>query len=152
MENKFFVPRSEWSGVEYRPELLAEERGRQILDALREAMPALNVGAEMAVKYGLKQTYKMGRAEYVFIITDDARIYAGTTGEYPSANMALVVDDGEPIKPQKFYPAGTRFCIIHCQWVLYNWKYNLPMQEGYYRSVRRTLAGHFEERLRQRGI
>jgi len=92
----------------------------------------------------------MGEAKRVEVRTDDG-CYVGTFGAYSSANMLLLAN-GEPIDLGKVYSAGTSLCIVHCRWEKRPWKYDLPMQEVFYRSLRRTFIGLIEQILRQQGF
>ncbi|MFH1291628.1 MAG: hypothetical protein ABIH87_00290 [bacterium] len=150
----FLVQRSDWRLATYIPQLVGEATGQQIVDALNDAVWALNAGSAMASKYGIKTApYKVGEIDTVIQNIEPGLVAIGSTGDYPSANMALTVNEGDLlIQPDQVYPVGIEFCIVHCQWAHVGWKHDLPIRENFYRSVRRTFAGLFEQQLRQRGI
>jgi len=67
--DQFLKQRSGWE-VEYRPRLLVEVTGQQIMDALHDASRALNAGSAMAVKYGIMRRRLPGGA----ILSHKARL------------------------------------------------------------------------------
>ncbi len=147
-----YKARSTRKEATYTPELCGAITGEQIVAALQVAMRRLNAGSSIVERWIVRGTpLNMGRARFVQV-EQDGGVVVGTTGEYPSANMVLLVD-GEPlIILEQEYPAGTEFCFIHCRWVEYPWEHDLPMDEGFYRSVRRTFVGWLEQGLRQHGL
>jgi len=145
--------RSSAEKVEYSPRLLAKVSGQELVDAMTVAIGCLNVGVQHAGAWGVagrQSKFTMGKVESVVVMAKEG-CYAGTTGEYPSANMLLLVD-GCGIELDRVYPAGASLCIVHCKWIAHQWKHDLPMQEGFYRSLRRTFVGWLETILRQQGF
>ncbi|MBW2968398.1 hypothetical protein KY362_08010 [Candidatus Woesearchaeota archaeon] len=151
-----YAERSSVKEATYMPNLEAAASPAQIINALEDALPYFNMGADHAVRYGMKdRKYQTGSLDLVIDRRGDALI-VGTKGPYPSANMALVALDGDEVyrflREGHKISAGTEFCFVHVQWDEHPWEHDLPMQESFYRSVRRTLAGHFEQGLRQQDI
>jgi hypothetical protein len=152
MQTDLFMPSIDWKIAQYQPELKAQAGGHQIMEALDHAVLRFNAGVATVENMNLvgKPAFRTGKLHIVSFA--DAM---GTTGAYPSANMALIID-GEPARKggRHVYPAGAKLCFVHCRWRDRDmWPENdLPMHDDFYRSVRRTMAGLLEFSLRQQGM
>ena len=142
-----FTVRSTWQEAQVRPQLLKEATGNQIVRALEVAVSALN--ATGVVRRKESKFFKMGEVQFAEDISDDGTC-VGTSGKYPSANMALLVDENPLISPEKAYPAGTQICIVHCFWDKNECtnEHSLPMLREIYRTIRRKFVVLIEEQLR----
>lgn len=157
---EIYVERSTASEAIFRPQLEVEATGIQIISAFESATAVLNAGSKVARQYcASPKLYRTGDLEVVVEdVSEEGIICLGSRGDYPSANMALVVlpdpnkELERTINKEELYKEGSEFCFIHVNWIKYDLKHDLPMKEGFYRSVRRTFAGLLEIELRQRGI
>jgi len=144
-------PRTDWEKAEYTPKLKADADVQKILDAFTSAILRFNAGQKLiAIQKLANEQLRTGEVEQV-CIEQDNKIFVGTKGDFPSANMLLLAD-GQPFEKDQTYHKDTSFCVIHCRWVEYSLKHVLPMQEAFYQAVRRTLTALLEQGLRQRRI
>ena len=148
----FYNKRSTWEQASYRVKLNSPATGAQILEALKQVFPALNRLAAGPPANGNR--YIFGTAEYEYRIDDRGRLHAGSWGEYPSANLLLLVGNG-PIDPEKRYSEGAQLVFIHIMWNGKPWTMELRTDgddvDAFYVSVRRCAASCLERVLRQRG-
>lgn len=166
--------RTDFRDATYMPRLSVEMTSEQINEAVQKAIFRLNAGQKIAdgETQGVNSSrLRLGTTNSMNIV-HEGMVAIGSQGDYPVANMLLLilppeifkpVDSGEIalaetlsqldkkdaqiIESYKIYPVGTRFCFVHCQWVDTPWKHNLPLVEDWYRSIRRTFVALLERAL-----